>query len=101
MFSLDGAPIKQVNGPEAFKKIALIGKGDVGKVYLVQNLVNNKYYAMKVTAKCPMWFVPFAMHGAFGNTHYTISITRKSEKNNWCTRTHGMERQQQSHSHNM
>jgi protein-serine/threonine kinase len=46
---------KQVTGPEMFKKIALIGKGDVGKVYLVQNLVNNKYYAMKVGDAFIVW----------------------------------------------
>ena len=34
-------------GPQSFDKIKLIGKGDVGKVYLVREKKSNRLYAMK------------------------------------------------------
>lgn len=43
----------QVN-PDCFAKIRLLGKGDVGKVYLVREKVSNKLYAMKVLNKKEM-----------------------------------------------
>ncbi|KAI9217681.1 hypothetical protein BC828DRAFT_390533 [Blastocladiella britannica] len=41
-------------GPEHFVKIKLLGKGDVGKVYLVRRKGGNKLYAMKVLSKSEM-----------------------------------------------
>lgn len=42
-------------GPQDFEKIKLIGRGDVGKVYLVRNKKNNERYAMKVLSKREMY----------------------------------------------
>ncbi|ODV82327.1 Pkinase-domain-containing protein, partial [Suhomyces tanzawaensis NRRL Y-17324] len=39
---------------DCFEKIRLLGKGDVGKVYLVKEKVSNKLYAMKVLNKKEM-----------------------------------------------
>ena len=36
-------------GPASFTKIKLLGKGDVGKVYLVQQKDNGRLYALKGT----------------------------------------------------
>lgn len=41
-------------GPQSFEKIKLLGKGDVGKVYLVKEKCSNKLYAMKVLNKKEM-----------------------------------------------
>jgi protein-serine/threonine kinase len=41
-------------GIDCFKKIKLIGKGAVGKVYLVQDINTNKLYAMKKLTKKEM-----------------------------------------------
>ncbi|KAK6461128.1 kinase-like domain-containing protein [Scheffersomyces coipomensis] len=41
-------------GPECFEKIKLLGKGDVGKVYLVKEKLSNKLYAMKILSKKEM-----------------------------------------------
>jgi len=38
-------------GPEDFKVIRLIGKGDVGRVYLVARKTTGKLYAMKILSK--------------------------------------------------
>jgi protein-serine/threonine kinase len=38
-------------GIDLFRKIRLIGKGDVGAVYLVQHRETKKFYAMKVLTK--------------------------------------------------
>ena len=40
--------------PQDFKKIQLIGRGDVGRVYLVENVKNDHLYAMKVLSKKEM-----------------------------------------------
>jgi len=42
-------------GPQDFEKIKLIGRGDVGKVYLVRNKKNKEKYAMKVLSKREMF----------------------------------------------
>jgi protein-serine/threonine kinase len=34
-------------GPSSFQKIKLLGRGDVGKVFLVREKKNSKLYAMK------------------------------------------------------
>ncbi|GAA6049767.1 hypothetical protein JCM3770_002151 [Rhodotorula araucariae] len=41
-------------GPASFQKIRLLGKGDVGKVYLVREKQTHKLYAMKVLSKKEM-----------------------------------------------
>ncbi|KAI9834126.1 MAG: serine/threonine protein kinase, AGC [Phylliscum demangeonii] len=41
-------------GPGSFDKIKLIGKGDVGKVYLVREKKSSRLYAMKVLSKKEM-----------------------------------------------
>lgn len=41
-------------GPQSFEKIRLLGKGDVGKVYLVREKETNRLYAMKVLSKKEM-----------------------------------------------
>ncbi|KAJ3376166.1 hypothetical protein GGF31_000233 [Allomyces arbusculus] len=43
-----------VVAPEHFVKIKLLGKGDVGKVYLVRRKGTNKLYAAKVLSKAEM-----------------------------------------------
>ncbi|KAL6449930.1 nrc-2 Serine/threonine-protein kinase nrc-2 [Candida maltosa Xu316] len=40
--------------PDSFEKIRLLGKGDVGKVYLVREKSSNKLYAMKILSKKEM-----------------------------------------------
>lgn len=40
--------------PSSFKKVKLIGKGDVGRVYLVENRTTGELYAMKVLEKNEM-----------------------------------------------
>jgi hypothetical protein len=37
-------------GPSSFLKIKLLGKGDVGRVYLVREKKSNKLFAMKGNA---------------------------------------------------
>ncbi|KAG1453982.1 hypothetical protein G6F56_007432 [Rhizopus delemar] len=41
-------------GPSDFEKIRLLGKGDVGKVYLVKHTTTSKLYALKVLSKKEM-----------------------------------------------
>ncbi|KAJ3381009.1 serine/threonine protein kinase, AGC [Lobulomyces angularis] len=41
-------------GPKNYEKVKLIGKGDVGKVYLVKRKENGKLFAMKVLSKNEM-----------------------------------------------
>ncbi|CAK9439535.1 uncharacterized protein LODBEIA_P36350 [Lodderomyces beijingensis] len=41
-------------GPDSFEKIRLLGKGDVGKVYLVREKQSNRLYAMKILSKREM-----------------------------------------------
>ncbi|KAJ3280401.1 hypothetical protein HDU76_009190, partial [Blyttiomyces sp. JEL0837] len=40
--------------PNSFQKIKLIGKGDVGKVYLVRHKQSQRFYAMKILEKSEM-----------------------------------------------
>jgi protein-serine/threonine kinase len=47
-YSSNSIKVRNVEvGPESFDKIKLIGKGDVGKVYLVRERKSNRLYAMK------------------------------------------------------
>lgn len=41
-------------GPESFQKIKLLGRGDVGRVYLVREKKSGRLYAMKVLSKKEM-----------------------------------------------
>jgi hypothetical protein len=45
-------------GPEDFKKVKLLGKGDVGKVYLVQNKVSYSAYLSYPTHRGPVNTLP-------------------------------------------
>jgi protein-serine/threonine kinase len=52
-YSSNSIKIRNVEvGPSSFDKIKLIGKGDVGKVYLVREKKSNRLYAMKGKSKC-------------------------------------------------
>ncbi|CAB4401560.1 unnamed protein product [Rhizophagus irregularis] len=54
-YSSNSIKIKRVEvGPNSFQKVKLLGKGDVGKVYLVKEKKTNKLYAMKVLSKKEM-----------------------------------------------
>ncbi|CAG8503257.1 3941_t:CDS:10 [Acaulospora morrowiae] len=54
-YSSNSIKVKRVEvGPDSFQKIKLLGKGDVGKVYLVREKKTNKLYAMKVLSKKEM-----------------------------------------------
>lgn len=47
-YSSNSIKVRDVEvGPQSFDKIKLIGKGDVGKVYLVKEKKSNRLYAMK------------------------------------------------------
>jgi protein-serine/threonine kinase len=49
-YSSNSIKVRNVEvGPGSFDKIKLIGKGDVGKVYLVREKKSNRLYAMKGT----------------------------------------------------
>ena len=39
-------------GPSSFQKLALLGRGDVGKVYLVKEKKTDKLFAMKGESRC-------------------------------------------------
>jgi protein-serine/threonine kinase len=57
-YSSNSIKVRDVEvGPESFDKIKLIGKGDVGKVYLVQEKKSSRLYAMKGMSAlpCPAW----------------------------------------------
>lgn len=50
-YSSNSIKVRDVEvGPSSFDKIKLIGKGDVGKVYLVREKKSNRLYAMKGNA---------------------------------------------------
>ena len=47
-YSSNSIKVRNVEvGPGSFEKIKLLGKGDVGKVYLVKEKKSNRLYAMK------------------------------------------------------
>lgn len=47
-YSSNSIKVRNVEvGPSSFDKIKLIGKGDVGKVYLVKEKKSSRLYAMK------------------------------------------------------
>ncbi|KAH8154797.1 uncharacterized protein LAJ45_01328 [Morchella importuna] len=54
-YSSNSIKVRNVEvGPGSFDKIKLLGKGDVGKVYLVREKKSNRLYAMKVLSKKEM-----------------------------------------------
>ncbi|KAK5989037.1 Serine/threonine-protein kinase nrc-2 [Cladobotryum mycophilum] len=54
-YSSNSIKVRDVEvSPASFDKIKLIGKGDVGKVYLVREKKSNRLYAMKVLSKKEM-----------------------------------------------
>ncbi|EJT97592.1 Pkinase-domain-containing protein [Dacryopinax primogenitus] len=54
-YSSASIKVRQVEvGPSSFQKIKLLGRGDVGKVYLVREKKSSKLYAMKVLSKKEM-----------------------------------------------
>lgn len=53
-YSSNSIKVRNVEvGPSSFDKIKLIGKGDVGKVYLVREKKSSRLYAMKGTCTFP------------------------------------------------
>ncbi|KAF8803696.1 Pkinase-domain-containing protein [Phlegmacium glaucopus] len=54
-YSSNSIKVRQVEvGPSSFSKIKMLGKGDVGRVYLVREKKSDKLYAMKVLSKQEM-----------------------------------------------
>jgi protein-serine/threonine kinase len=54
-YSSSSIKVRQVQvGPSSFVKIKLLGKGDVGRVYLVREKKSEKLFAMKVLSKKEM-----------------------------------------------
>lgn len=54
-YSSNSIKVKKVEvGPSSFVKIRMLGKGDVGKVYMVKQKETEKLYAMKVLSKREM-----------------------------------------------
>ncbi|KAH9938406.1 Pkinase-domain-containing protein [Fomitopsis serialis] len=54
-YSSHSIKVKSVEvGPQSFQKIKMLGRGDVGKVYLVREKKTGKLFAMKVLSKKEM-----------------------------------------------
>ncbi|OAD68922.1 hypothetical protein PHYBLDRAFT_22165 [Phycomyces blakesleeanus NRRL 1555(-)] len=54
-YSTSSIKLRQVEvGPASFQKIRMLGKGDVGKVYMVRQKNTDKLFAMKVLSKREM-----------------------------------------------
>ncbi|THV03268.1 Pkinase-domain-containing protein [Dendrothele bispora CBS 962.96] len=54
-YSSNSIKVRQVEvGPSSFLKVKMLGKGDVGKVYLVREKKSGKLFAMKVLSKKEM-----------------------------------------------
>ncbi|KAF9045889.1 Pkinase-domain-containing protein [Hymenopellis radicata] len=54
-YSSNSIKVREVEvGPSSFVKVKLLGKGDVGKVFLVREKKSGKLYAMKVLSKKEM-----------------------------------------------
>ncbi|KDN53036.1 Pkinase-domain-containing protein [Tilletiaria anomala UBC 951] len=54
-YSSNSIKVKAVEvGPNSFSKVKMLGKGDVGKVYLVREKKTERLYAMKVLSKKEM-----------------------------------------------
>ena len=62
-YSSNSIKVRNVEvGPESFDKIKLIGKGDVGKVYLVREKKSSRLYAMKGLSLFSLDFYFFSSH---------------------------------------
>lgn len=56
-YSSNSIKVRDVEvNPGSFDKIKLIGKGDVGKVYLVKEKKSSRLYAMKGSCPCPSFY---------------------------------------------
>lgn len=56
-YSSNSIKVRSVEvGPGSFDKIKLIGKGDVGKVYLVREKKSSRLYAMKGMSQFALWY---------------------------------------------
>ncbi|KAF7725874.1 hypothetical protein EC973_009206 [Apophysomyces ossiformis] len=54
-YSSNSIKVRQVEvGPSSFVKLRMLGKGDVGRVYMVKQKATDKLYAMKVLSKREM-----------------------------------------------
>ncbi|TFK29296.1 Pkinase-domain-containing protein [Coprinopsis marcescibilis] len=54
-YSSNSIKVREVEvGPSSFLKVKMLGKGDVGRVYLVREKKTSKLYAMKVLSKKEM-----------------------------------------------
>lgn len=54
-YSSNSIKVREVEvGPNSFSKVKMLGKGDVGKVYLVREKKTEKLFAMKVLSKKEM-----------------------------------------------
>ncbi|KAF8665596.1 hypothetical protein AX16_000053 [Volvariella volvacea WC 439] len=54
-YSSNSIKVREVEvGPSSFSKLKMLGKGDVGRVYLVREKKTDKLYAMKVLSKKEM-----------------------------------------------
>ncbi|KAI9021493.1 kinase-like domain-containing protein [Phycomyces nitens] len=54
-YSTSSIKLRQIEvGPASFQKIRMLGKGDVGKVYMVRQKNTDKLFAMKVLSKREM-----------------------------------------------
>ncbi|KNZ73862.1 Serine/threonine-protein kinase nrc-2 [Termitomyces sp. J132] len=53
-YSSNSIKVRQAMGPSSFLKLKLLGKGDVGRVYLVREKKTDKLFAMKVLSKKEM-----------------------------------------------
>ncbi|GAC94623.1 likely protein kinase [Pseudozyma hubeiensis SY62] len=54
-YSSNSIKVREVEvGPNSFSKVKMLGKGDVGKVYLVREKKTDKLFAMKVLSKKEM-----------------------------------------------
>jgi protein-serine/threonine kinase len=51
-------------GPSSFQKIKMLGRGDVGKVYLVREKKTGKLFAMKGAFNRPVAFTEYLIHHA-------------------------------------
>ncbi|KZT04751.1 kinase-like protein [Laetiporus sulphureus 93-53] len=58
--------IKVEVGPSSFQKIKMLGRGDVGKVYLVREKKSGKLFVMKVLSKKSEQYLYFCMEYCMG-----------------------------------
>lgn len=77
-YSSNSIKIRSVEvGPQSFDKVKLIGKGDVGKVYLVREKKSTRLYAMK-----GMIFLVVALENPFTNLQVAVLSKKEMIKRN-------------------